>query len=79
MTKDKYVGNLVKIERDNFKAFAIVLKPDYSIDKHGILYECWVIQSNHLEYEKMAIFVKENALKNPFEKSWNIVSKQYAE
>jgi hypothetical protein len=75
MVNDKLVGNLVKIERGNFKAFAIVLKPDYSMEKHGILYECWVIQSNHLEYEKMAIFVKENALKNPFEKSHGILSK----
>lgn len=74
MAKDKYVGNFIKIERDNFKAFAIVLKPDSSMDKHGILYECWVIQSNHIEYEKMAIFVKENALKNPFDYSSSILS-----
>ena len=73
MAKDKYVGNFIKIERDNFKAFAIVLKPDSSINEHGILYECWIIQSNHLEYEKMAIFVKENTLKNSFQYSSGIL------
>ena len=72
MAKDKYVGNLVKIERDNFKAFAIVLKPDFSMEKHGILYECLVIHSSHVEYEKMAIFVKENTLKNTFQYSSGI-------
>ena len=72
MAKDKYVGNFIKIERDNFKAFAIVLKPDFSMQKHGILYECLVIYSSHVEYEKMAIFVKENALKNTFQYSSGI-------
>ena len=74
MHNDKFVGNLIRIERGNFKAFAIIVKLDESTENHEVFYECLVIQSNQYEYENNPIFVKENALKNSFANSWHIVS-----
>lgn len=74
MHNDKFVGSLIRIDRDNFKAFALIIKLDESTESHEVFYECLVIQSNQYEYENNPIFVKENTLENSFANSWHIVS-----